>query len=344
MNLIEATIEEFEQGAWIADLVSLDEFAGSFDLVNVTWTGTEVSKRQEGEHFHTRVIGGKNGLAKVLDDRFYDGSVTVQAAVQQVCQLAGETFSEAVKGKTLTTFQRMKGPAYRALDAIAEAFDLKWWIGRDGKLSMLSDRPEGAEAQGFKMRSDVDSVDLSEPVDVELGGTYDDKPIRHLRWHFTPARFMVTIYFLPFVFRPPVDNRYDAHEDAKVDKDNGDGTIDVIVGGRYGLKKVKLFCGVPHSKVKVDPGDLVTVGYFGGDPQKPYAVAMAQDTNASKEVARKGDGAGGGNLVVAFVGTGSLTMTYNPGKGGAPQVVTNSGTINFDEKITEGSQRLKVGD
>lgn len=342
MIISEALIEEFEQGAWIADLKSLEQFDGTFSLPDgSTWTGSEVSSRQEGEHYYTRVIGGANGLTKQLDDRFYDGSVTVQAAVQQICQLAGETFGEAKKAAQLTTFDRLRGSAYAALDSIADAFSLKWWIGRDGKLSMLADRPSAGTADGQRVRSDVDSVDLVDPIGVQLGGTYDDKPLRHLRWSLTPERFAVSAYFLPFIFRAPIERRYDALFDAKVDKDNGDGTIDVIVSGRFGVTKVKLLIGVPHAKAKLDGGELVTLGFFGGDPQKPFAVAMAQDTTATKEVARNGDSVDAGSiLVVAPPSGGTCTVTYVPA-GGTPIPLT---TALSGGKITSGTQRLKVGD
>jgi hypothetical protein len=334
--ITEALIEEFEQGAWIADLKSLEKFDGTFTLPDgSTWTGTEVSSRQEGEHYFTRVIGGANGLTKKLDDRFYDGSVSVQAAVQQICQLVGETFGEAKKAAQLTTFERLGGPAYSALDAIADAFTLKWWIGRDGKLSMLDDRPSAAAADGQRVRSDVDSVDLVDPIGVQLGGTYDDKPLRHLRWSFTPERFAVTAYFLPFLFRAPVERRYDALYDAKVDRDNGDGTIDVIATGRFGVKKVKLLIGVPHAKAKLDGGELVTLGFFGGDPQKPYALAVAQDTSATKQVARKGD-----SVKVTITPDDIVSLGLANGGGS----VAASSSVDVTGEITSGSDRLKVGD
>ncbi len=337
-QLLEATIEEFEGGAWVADLVSLDAFDGTFDLVGDTWTGTMVTERIEGEHHHTRVVGGAGGLSEVLADKYYDGSVTVQVATQDVCRLSGETFGSAKAGAQLTTFERLRGPAYAALDAIALAFDLLWWIGRDGALNMLAERATGPAAAGVQLGSNVDSVTLTEPEDVQLGGTYDDKPIRHLRWRMTEKRTEVQIYFLPFLFRSPVERRYDSLQDAKVDRDNGDGTVDVIAAGRFGVTKVKLFCGVPHAKVKCDGGDLVTLGFFGGDPQKPFAVAMAQDTSATKKVGRVGD------KVEIKIPPGTYITSVSGGSGSPAVGVPNIAEDTWEGTITEGTERLMVGD
>lgn len=338
MNVLEATIEEFEQGSWVADILSIDKFAGSFDLGGATWNGTMVSEKLDAERFKTRIIGGKNKLTAPLRDKYYDGSVTVQVAVQDICREGGETFGGAKAGAQLTTFQRIRCPVSQALDSIARAFDLKWWIGRDGAMQMQDARPVGGAATGTRVNDDVDaSCDIIEPVGVVLGGTFDGKPIRHIRWELDAKRFAARVYSVPFVFRQPTQNAYDSLESARVDRDNGDGTIDVIVGGRYGLTKIRLLCGVPGSKVKVKGGEEVQVGYFGGDPQKPYAVSMAQDTTATKQVARSGD-----SVKIPSGTTVAVTGAVVGGGGGS----VNSITFNADVvgTITSGSERLKVGD
>jgi hypothetical protein len=343
-KIVRMEVEEFEIGAWVADIVSLDQFDGSFELAGETWTGTMVSERTEAQHYHTRVVGGAGKLGTVIPDKYYDGSVSVQAAVQDVCREAGETFGAAKAGVFLTTFERLRGPAYAALDAICAAFSLVWWIGRDGTLQMQATRPDGAEAEGLRVESGSDSALLRAPEGLTPGVTYDGKTVRHVRWTYSATLLEARAYFLPFVFRVPTDNRYDAHVDAKVDQDNGDGTINVIVAGRYGLTKVKLFCGVPRSKVKVEPGDLVTVGYFGGDPQKPYAVAMAQYTSATKEVARKGDTV---KVTMTAANISSLAGLLTSSPSGGPLTATPPGVATLElttGEITSGSQRLKVGD
>lgn len=339
MIAVEATIEEFEQGAWVADLVSLEEFDGSFDLGDVTWTGAKVSSNKEGDRNYTRVVGGAGKLSAVLEDKYYDGSVTLQAAVQDICREAkSETFGGAVAGVQLTTYERLKGPAYTALDALASALAMMWWVGRDGGVNVQLARPVAALADGLRVAVDANSVTLADPKGVELGGTYGDdapQPIRHIRWMFSNATLKAQIYFVPFLFRAPVQTSYDCLYNAAVDKDNGDGTIDVIAAARFGVTKVPLFCGVPGSKVKVKGGEQVMLGFFGGDPQKPYAVAMAQDTSAAKKVGRVGD------KVTVTIPAGSFLVSCS----GTPAVgVTNVNPVDVDGTIKAGTERLMVGD
>ncbi len=342
MKLLSAVIEEFESGTWVADIVSLDAFDGSFEIAGVTWTGTAVSTRLEFEQHHSRVVGGGNGLAAVLADKFYDGNVSLQAAVSDVCRQSGETFGSATPGAFLTSFERLRGPAYAALDSIAEAFESLWWIGRDGSLNMKTQRDTGPLATGSRVSSVSDSVLLVEPKDVQLGGTYgdDSKVIRHVRWDFSAEHFEARLYFIPFIFRAPTQTDYDSHYDALVDRDNGDGTIDVIASGRFGVTKVKLFCGVPGSKVKVNPGEMVTLGFFGGDPQKPYCVAMAQSSTATKEVARNGDSV---KVTINSANISSLAPFIISTPGGGP-CSGIPGSVDVTGTITSGSERLKVGD
>lgn len=348
MKLVDLVIEEYEVGTWVANAVSLEAFDGDLSFGELSWSGAKVSESFEQERYRTTIVGGAGNLGVTLLDKFYTGRVSLQTAVQDACREASEAFGSAVAGSFLSTFERLKGTLAQSLDALANAFALVWWIDRDGNLQMQAARDVGPEATGQRVSVASDSVLLVNPVDVQVGGTYEGKTIRHVRWSYNAERFAAEIYFLPFVYRAPVDKRYASLESARVDRDNGDGTIDVIVGARYGLTKVPLFCGVPGSKVQVRGGEEVSVGYFGGDPQKPYAVSMAQNTAATKQVARKGDTVGAGTLAFAFVpgsGAASLSVTYTPGDGGAPQVIASgSGTITIGEKITSGSDRLKVGD
>ncbi len=334
-QLISATIEEFEQGAWVADIVSLDTFGGSFTIGDVTWKGTAVSSRVDDKLRNvSRVVGGGGGLAKVLEYRYYDGSVTLQAALQDICRLSGETFGGAEATIQLSTYQRLKGAAYTALDALASTQNMIWWIDRDGETNIQAARPTGGDATGVRTESDQFSVLLSDPI-AELGQTFDDKPIRHIRWEYTSRDVKARLYALPFIFRPPEETAYDCMYNAAVNKDNGDGTIDVIADGKFGVTKVPLFCGVPGSKVKVNGGEQVMLGFFGGDPRKPFAVAMAQNINATKEVARNSD------PVKVSIPAGSFLISCS----GSPAVgVLNPVAVDVTGTITQGSARLKVGD
>lgn len=341
--MISAEIEEYEQGAWVADLVDESAFSGSFQLGGSTWVGTKIQSRVEFGKYHTRVIGGANKLTAQLEDRWYAGNVSLQVAVQHICSEAGETFGSATPTVFLNTYQRIRGTAAQALDQLAQLFGQIWWIGRDGKVNMAAQRPTGAAADGSRMASDSDaSVLLAEPTGVQLGvgylttaGDQAMQQIRHVRWRYTPDQTTAQIYPIPFLFRPPVQTAYDKIYSARVDSDNGDGTINVIADGRMGITRVPLLCGVPGAKVQTRPGEVVALAFFGGDPQKPFAQLMAQDVAAAKQVARVGDtialdeGTVFGGVITAGVVPGTITMKFT-------QPVTGT--------ITGGTARIAIGD
>jgi hypothetical protein len=344
--MIQLEAEEFEQGAWVADLVDADAFAGSFVLGGDTWVGTAVQSRVDFNRNYTRVIGGANKLATVLQDRWYAGNASLQVAVSDICKECGESFGSATPGVFLNTYQRIKGTAAQALDQLAQLFGQIWWIGRDGKVNMAVTRPTGAPADGTRLSSDTDaSALLAEPSGVQLGVSYltgaqQMAQIRHVRWNYTPERTTAQIYPLPFLFRPPVQTAYDRVYSARVDRDNGDGTIDVIADARFGVTKVPLLCGVPHSKVKVDGGDAVALAFFGGDPQKPFALLMGQDETATKQVARKTDG------VTSSMPDDSVFWTWLSAAGTALNGIGVTAPVptSLGGHISGGSDRLKVGD
>jgi hypothetical protein len=337
--IIDAQVEEFEHGAWVADLSSLDAFSGSFDMAGSKWTGTKVTERVDFSRYYTRVVGGAGKLGVTIADKYYAGNVALSVAVQDVCREAGETFGGAAPGLFLNTYERIRCKASEALDNLAKVFDLIWWIDRSGAVQMQKARPPSPDATGTRIASDSDaSILLVEPSGVVLGAGYEStdpvaklKPIRHVRWHYTSQRITAQLYPLPFLFRSPVQTIYAALYSARVDKDNGDGTIDVIADSRFGITRVPLLSGVPGSKVQVRAGELVTLGFFGADPQKPFAVAMGQDTSAAKKVARVGDSI----KIPAEQITGQV-------KDGMGNFVTCAGDL--IGTITSGTDRLKVGD
>lgn len=338
-----AQIEEFEQGSWVADLVSSDPFSSSFTLTDgSTWSGATVSAHQDQQQYFTRVVGGAGKLATVIPDKYYSGNVALSVAVADVCTACGESVGVVTTGAFLNNFLRIQGTAADALDALAEAFGQIWWIDRTGLVNMRAQRPTGAEATGEREKSDVDSALLVNPQGLTLGVGYQTEDpvaaiqqIRHIRWKLEPTRFSAQIYAFPFLFRSPAQTAYSCLYDAQVISDNGDGTIDVRVTNRFGVVKVPLYCGVPGSKVKTKVGEAVTLGFLAGDPQKPYAVAMAQSSSATKQVARNTD------PVKVTIPALSFLVSCS----GSPAVgVLNPAAIDVTGTIQGGTARLMVDD
>lgn len=352
--MISVTIEEYEQGSWVADLVDTLPFTGTF-VVNATdtWVGTAKSTQQEAEKIFTRIVGGGGGLATIIPDWYSKGSVSAGAALTIICNNCGEIFGSAPPGQILPAYERLRDSAAGALDKLANTLRMIWWIDRSGTVNMQTSRPPGPEATGVvRDGGNDDSVILVEPQNLVLGGTYLGQTIRHIRWHWQSDRYEAQIYFVPFIFRSPSEpSIFAAQYDAKVDKDNGDGTIDVIVAGRFGVTQVPLYSGLPGSKIKVKPGELVTFGFLGANPQAPFAVAHGQNQGATKLVARKGDPITAGSFTITSVpasGPGvvpnTLTIIYAPGNGGPPTTVVDAGSITLGENVNGGSARVALDD
>ncbi len=373
MTLLEAHIEEFEQGTWVADLIADQAFLGSFQLPDGSlWIGKVVSEIQDRGRYFSKVVGGNGCLGKVVLDQFYQGQVTAQVAVSALCAPGptpgdlGETLSTVPPGVFLSQYQRLVGTRAEALDAIAVAAGgaiapgsapLLWWIGRDGLLQMqVPDLVFGSRAPtkpvtGTQNMDTVDvdaSVELVTPADAKLGALYGSpvaKPVRHIRWKYTAKSFSARLFFVPFIFRSPTQTKYDRTYDAKIVADNGDGTVDVLAyrspsdgkSPAFGVSAVQLFCGVPGAKVKMNPGEEVTLGFFGGDPQKPFAMSMKQDSTATKKVSRVGDSI---ELAIGTVLSGAAAGVVI----GSSPSFTLTLAAPAQGTITSGSARLQVGD
>lgn len=391
MALLEAHIEEFEQGTWVADLIADQAFNGSFQLPDgSTWIGTKVSEIQDRGRFFAKVVGGNGCLRATVLDQFYQGQVSLQVIVNAVCGAAGSTVAgvsdrgENVGGTApgvfLSQYQRFVGTRAEALDAIAKAAGgavtpgaepLLWWIGRDGALQMQLPNPAYGSrnvpglVSGTQDMDQVDvdgSVSLVQPQGAVLGAMYGSpvaQPVRHIRWKYTGETFAARLFFVPFIFRAPTQTKYDRMYDAKIVADNGDGTVDVLAyrspsegkAPAFQVSKVQLFCGVPGSKVKMNAGEECTLGFFGGDPQKPFAVAMKQDATVlpTKKVARNGD-----SVVVTLTATLLAQLAasfvspagpcvYTPSPAPPPPPVPPPG-IDVSGSITSGSARILIGD
>lgn len=382
MTLLEAHVEEFEQGTWVADLIADQAFAGSFQLQDgSTWVGTKVSEISDRGRYFTKVVGGTGSLGATVLDAFYQGKVSLQVIVNAVCGAAGgakdkgELVGSIAPGLFLEQYQRFVGFRSEALDAIAKAAGgaatpgadpLLWWIGRDGRLQMQVPNPAFGSRSNTKLvtgtqdmdKVDVDaSVELVSPTNAELGAMYGTpaQAVRHIRWKMLPNSFTARLFFVPFIFRSPVQTKYDRMYDAKIVSDNGDGTVDVLAyrspsegkAPAFAVSKVQLFCGVPGSKVKMNAGEEVMLGFFGGDPQKPFCSSMKQDSTVAptKKVARNGDSINAGTLTgVAPPGGGAVVFTYTPGSSGVPVPGPPGPTANLSGVITSGSARILIGD
>lgn len=151
--------------------------------------------------------------------------------------------------------------------------------------------------------------------------------------------------------------RYSILYPAKVVRQGSDGALDVVFDDSTlaSCQGVPIRYGLPWVRVEVPPETRVLVAFEGADPRG--AVVVAWDGPASRvrfrggsaRIARVGDSAECGTLVVAAA-AGGVTLTYNPPGGGAPQVVvlgglpgvTGGGTFTLAGRISTGAEGLEA--
>jgi hypothetical protein len=229
----------------------------------------------EGGKYLVRVVGGKNGLKTALKERFYKGGANLTSVVRDILTAAGESGTTELVAPA-PTYQRQAATAGQALEKACDTFAATWWVDRSGAFHVATARPEGESATGTRIASDIDGsvlLQVQGSAGIVPGLTYEDKTIKHLRWRLTPEKLIVEISFAAFSL-PRHNTDYLKQYSAKVDKQNTDGSLDLIVGGKFGLTQVTWLTGGP-GKVDAKQGDLVSVGFWEGDPRKPYAIGLS---------------------------------------------------------------------
>lgn len=318
--MISATIEELYSGAWVADTVDVVAPTGTFTTADgQTWVGTVFSSAQDGGRYYARIVGGKGNLGKALPDRWYNGTSLIDKIGGDAVTEAGETLGSATLGTRVDSWQRAAGTLGQALAHIVAIVGGVWWVGRDGNVNLAASRPASVIApQTVSVKSrDVDGslvVDPFPTAALTLGATWNGQEVRHIRWVQTSNSYTASLAFKD-LDSPILTWDYLRTYSAKVDKQNEDGSLDLIVDERFSVTSVKWLSGLP-GKVVINGGDEVTIGWHGGDPRYPYAVGLVM-TDGGKAVARVDDTVDAGTLVIpttlaGVVGPVTFKITYVP--------------------------------
>jgi hypothetical protein len=272
-----ATLEEPEQGTWVADLVHLDAYPGSFDLGGITWTGAAVSSLPDGPRMKTRAVGGKGKLSATVRDQYYYGGGTGNTIIGDICRAIGETYIPGAPQR-VASWDRAFGTAGQALDQICQTLGIMWWVGHDGNLTAGTRVGGAVDTSTFTQTgADTDgmvSFNTDTVKDLVPGKTVDGKTIRHIRWELTDKDLTAHVSFVPYAL-PDLRGGLDylrSHR-AVVESQEADGTLNLIVGNRFSLTKVPFQGGVP-GQIKLLPGDVVTACCWGGDPRQWFAHSV----------------------------------------------------------------------
>lgn len=319
--MISATVEELYSGAWVADTVDVVAPTGAFTLDNGTsWSGAVFSQSQDGGRFYSRIVGGKGKLAQTLLDKWYNGTSLIDQIAGDAISEAGESLGASSLGVRVDAWQRKAGTLGQALSQIVAIVGGVWWVDRAGLVQLATTRATGeirAETVS-KAKTDVDGSVLfdtfpSTPA-FTPGWTWEGRQIRHIRWVQTPSNFQCAIAFSDLE-SPPLTWDYFRSYSAKVDKQNSDGTLDVIVDGKFAVTNTKWLAGLP-GKIVINGGDEVELGWAGGDPRYPVAWGLKMSSDG-KAAARVDDTVDCGTLVipttlVGVIGPVAFQIQYVP--------------------------------
>lgn len=278
--LLTATIHEPIEGRWWADVSvagtdALDTTAALSLLGGDAWRGTVVEQGPDGSRVRARVLGGGARGNAPVTDRYYRGSVTLQAVMRDMLAEAGETLDPDSAGlsRQLSTWQRFAGPLHEALADIAHAQRLAWRVTRAGLVRLL-DLPHtfpASEPAGTLTEDDGRALVLAMRDDgARPGATIAGRQVHRVTWEATAQRLTAVCHYHDV----PEQRRVQDHRtiaEAGVDAQRADGSLDVIAASRYGLTEVPLYAGLPGCTVRVRPGTQTLVAYAGG-PRRPVAI------------------------------------------------------------------------
>jgi len=354
-------------GAWHATIqqsgVEPIEGSVTLEIDGISFTGTALPGRsgRSGSRARAKIVGGAGGLSKTLPAKQYANGVSVRTVVGDILRETGETLSgnssEPTLGSSLPSWQRVEGPASRALVAILDAVGAIWRLERDGTVLVTVEAYPDTTVEHVLLDEDWSAgVILIRPQAPDLlpGVTFLVHQIKYVRHDFDGNGMRTRAYLEPpggLLDRvlSDINKRVDYATlwPARVVKQNSDGTLEVVADderlrqGRGSINKVPIRHGLPGvQSVQVSQGARVRVGFDGGDPDKPFAALWDAGDADLVQVGPLGAG-------VAYVG--SAVEVY------FPPVVPFSGTINGAPAagvmtiatpgigvVTIGSQKFKV--
>ncbi len=327
-------------GAWHAKLeVSAStalEGRVSLSVDGISFTGTALPGRSGRSSSRARVklVGGAGGLSKVLPAKNYANGTSVRTVVADILREAGETLSvnsnEPTLSSSLAKWQRVEGPASRALVAVLAAVGAIWRVERDGTVLVTVEAYPETTVDHVLIDEDWGAgVILIRPKAPDLlpGVTFLGHQIKFVKHTFDGSSLRTRAYLEApggMLNRMLADMRkeldYRALWPARVVKQNSDDTLEVVTDderlrqGRGAINRVPIRHGLPGvERVQVSQGARVRVGFDGGDPDKPFAALWDSGSADLVQVGPLG-------AAVAYVG--SAVEVY------FPPVVQFSGTIN----------------
>jgi hypothetical protein len=315
--VIEGEIFETESGPWtgrieVDEEESAIEGAITVQAGDVSWTGWVADGAIRRGRYIAELVGGGGGLQTVLEARYYFRT-TLGTVITDIMTESGETFDAANSDPAFAThavprWMRAKGETRVALQALAAEFGGYWRVNRAGAVVMLRDDAweeipgEWVEEDRDPSRRVVQIAPDDEPYarpGVSVGG----ERVVTARTVFSGSKLRQFIQIHDGTERPQdhvaiaaehakrvneLALTYSRYYPAKVVKQGGDGTIDLLpdderMRGR-GLTLVPMRHGIPGLTVKVAVGEYVNLFFENGDPKRPAAALWPDGSSVTELV------------------------------------------------------------
>lgn len=367
------------RGAWTAHLTLADQpDSPPAGRVTLTYHGLSlegaVLRAGESEGLTTVLVcGGRGGLWKVLEAKYYDHQLAVRLPLQELLSAAGErlsaTSSPAVLSTTLPCWPRRKDRAGHLLDTLAESTGALWRVLPDGDVFFGAD----AFLPPADYLADRDYTLLSEDptwlvqeiaplgeIKVLPGHRFGLGQVGRVHYEDDGERFVARIWYLGengtedgvvaglrALIREELGSLpYLACCGGQVVQQRGDGSLDVQMDDRRlpPLTSVPYLVPVPGAKLRVVPGSRCRVSFTGGDPRCPVAE-LYEPGQAQRPAARKDDPVEVDlYLLIAPVGDSGAPVVVGISPVQIPPVppVTTVTKVTLTGKITAGSPDLSL--
>lgn len=170
----------------------------------VVLTGTVLRSGAYGQNVTLRLVGGRNGLGRLVHPRFYRG-VPLAQVLQDVLDDAGEALSgtsmpEAL-GLVLVFWTMVEQPAAEALTSLAEAAGaaVVWRVQADGSVFLGADGFAPSALVDFDL---VESMPLegiqviaTEAPDVHPGERFNDRDVSVVEHLLSPDGSRVRLFY-----------------------------------------------------------------------------------------------------------------------------------------------------
>ncbi len=261
----------------------------AIDLDGLALTGTVTRAGLNSGRLQLAVVGGRGGLTTQATAKHYT-TPTVRQILTDLTRLSGEVLSSTVDagllGRSLPSWHRPEAEVKHCLTLLTDELGANWRILADGALWLGAETwPNDSTEHTLldeRWTDGVFTVAMSPPA-LRPGVTFRGQRLEQVTHWLASGQLRTEAQLtsprgLLERFLGPLRRRiqYSCLHPARVAGQNADGTLQVVPDDAElkgsGLDRVPIRSGLPGSRVTVQSGARVRLGFDGGNPSKPFAA------------------------------------------------------------------------